>query len=122
MAIKAAKNGPTIAVWVLRATLGSLFLAIGGAKLAGVWQTVRLFAAIGWGQWFRYATGMLDVAGALLLFVPRLISYGALLLACTVGSAAVIYLALLHQNPAVPFALALAAATLAWLTRPHRVS
>lgn len=110
------------AVWVLRVALGLAFLALGAAKLTGAAQTVELFAAIGWGQWFRYLTGALDVAGAVVLFVPRWTCYGAVLLACTVGSAAMFCVLQLHQNPAVPLALTLLAATLAWLTRPRRVS
>lgn len=117
----AASNGRTIAIWVLRVVLGLTFLAVGAAKLTGAAQTVQLFAAIGWGQWFRYLTGLLDVAGAVLLFVPRWTFYGALLLACTVGSATIFYL-MLHHNPAAPLALALLAAALAWLTHPWRRS
>jgi putative oxidoreductase len=122
MAADAASKGRTIAVWVLRVVLGLTFLAIGAAKLTGTAQTVQLFAAIGWGQWFRYLTGLLDVAGAVLLFVPRWTFYGALVLTCTVGLATMLCLLLLHNNPAVPLALTLLAATLAWVTRPRRVS
>jgi uncharacterized membrane protein YphA (DoxX/SURF4 family) len=117
-----ASKGSVIVIWVLRVLVGLAFLAIGAAKLAGAWYTVQFFAAIGWGQWFRYLTGLLDVAGAMLVFVPRWTCYGAALLSCTVGSAVIITLTLLHNNPAVPLALALLSATLAWLTRPHRVS
>ncbi len=84
-AAEAASKGRTIAIWVLRVVLGLTLLAIGAAKLTGAAQTVQLFAAIGWGQWFRDLTGLLDVAGAVLLFVPRWTCYGAVLLACTVG-------------------------------------
>lgn len=44
-----------IAIWALRA-----------AKLTGSLHTVQTFAALGWGQWFRYLTGLIDLAGALL--------------------------------------------------------
>jgi uncharacterized membrane protein YphA (DoxX/SURF4 family) len=120
--MEAASKGRMISIWVLRVLLGLAFLALGGAKLAGIWQTVQFFAAIGWGQWFRYLTGLLDVVGAMLVFVPRWTCYGALLLFCTVGSAAIICIVLLDRNPAVPLALTWLAATLAWLTRPRRVS
>lgn len=122
MSVEAVSKEQTIAIWVLRVLLGLIFLAIGAAKLIGTLQTVQFFAAIGWGQWFRFATGLLDVAGAVLLFVPHWTSYGAVLLVCTVGSATVICLTILHQNPAVPLALTLLAATLAWLTRLRRQS
>jgi putative oxidoreductase len=80
-----ASRQRVIVIWVLRVFLGLAFLTIGAAKLTGSLHTVQTFTAFGWGQWFRYLTGLLDVAGALLLFVPRWTCYGALLLACTVG-------------------------------------
>ena len=116
---KTAGKARSSSIWGLRVLLGVVFLAIGGAKLAGAWQTVDFFAAIGWGQWFRYLTGLLDVVGALLLFVPRWTCIGALLLVCTVGSATLICVLLLHNNPAVPLILTLLAASLAWLTWPR---
>src|SRR5262245_9532295 len=110
-----------IAVSILRVLLGLAFLTIGVAKLTGSLHTVQTSAAFGWGQWFRYVTGLLDVAGALLVFAPRWTCYGALLLTCTVGLGAVLSL------PRPPdfwagLSLTLVAATLAWLTRPRQVS
>jgi uncharacterized membrane protein YphA (DoxX/SURF4 family) len=117
-----------ILLWTLRVFLGVIFLAVGISKLTGTGQTVDYFAAIGWGQWFRYATGILDIAGALLLFVPRWTFYGSLLLACSVGSAALISLTVLEGNAVwgrsemvwVPLLFTLLTAGLAWLTREQR--
>ena len=110
-----------IAIWVLRVLLGLAFLTIGVAKLTGTLYTVQTFEAFGWGQWFRYLTGLLDLAGALLVFVPRWTFYGALLLTCTVGLATVLSL---RRPPDFwpALSLTLLAATLAWLTRPRLVS
>ena len=110
-----------IAIWVLRVLLGLAFLTIGIAKLTGTLYTVQTFEAFGWGQWFRYLTGLLDLAGALLVFVPRWSFYGALLLSCTVGLATVLSL---RRPPDFwpALSLTLLAATLAWLTRPRLVS
>ena len=119
MAAKAASKVRTIATWMLRLLLGVAFLVIGGSKLAGVLNMVQFFAAIGWGQWFRYLTGLLDVAGAVLLFIPKWTCYGALILVGTVGMAAVLCLTILHRSVTVPLTLTLLAATLAWLTRAH---
>jgi len=44
-------------------------------------QLVGLFEAIGLGQWLRYLTGTLEVAGAILLLIPRMSGLGALMLA-----------------------------------------
>jgi len=108
----------SIATWVLRALLGVAFLVIGAAKLTSQPQTVQLFAAIGWGQWFRYLTGALDVTGALLVLSPWMPFYGAVVLGCSVGTAVVLSLALLHNNPAAGVALFALAVAVAWLTRP----
>lgn len=62
--------------WVLRILLAGVFLIIGGSKLTATLQTREFFASIGWGQWFRYLTGLLDVTGAVLLFVPRWTVWG----------------------------------------------
>jgi putative oxidoreductase len=117
-----------IAIWVLRILLGLTFLVVGTTKLTGTGQTVEYFAAIGWGQWLRYLTGLIDIAGVALLFVPRGTCYGATLLTCSVGLATLISLTVLRGNPLwggpamvlVPLAITWAAAVLAWQTRPHR--
>jgi uncharacterized membrane protein YphA (DoxX/SURF4 family) len=116
--------------WVLRVVRGLIFLAIGTTKLTGTGHTVEWFAAVGWGQWFRYLTGVFDVTGAALLFVPRWSTYGATLLTCSVGLGALLSLTVLRGNPTwgapqmvlPPIVLTLLAATLAWLTRRHRLS
>ena len=116
-----AGAGRSIATWVLRALLGLAFLVIGAAKLTSQLQTVQLFAAIGWGQWFRYLTGALDVTGALLVLSRWMPFYGAVVLSCSIGTAVVLSIARLHNNPAVGVALLALAVAVAWLTRPRRV-
>jgi putative oxidoreductase len=130
MAADAPSKWRAIAIWALRVVLGLLFLVVGTTKLTGTGNTVEYFSAIGWGQWFRYLTGLLDITGAALLFVPRWTCYGAIVLACSVGSATLIALTLLRGNPMwggsemvwVPLVITLLAVVLAWLTRPHRLS
>ncbi len=128
MAAKFPRKWQTTTIWVLRILLGVIFLAVGISKLTGTGRTVEYFAAIGWGQWFRYLTGCLDLAGTALLFVPRMTAYGAIVLACSVGLAALLSLSVLRGNlewggPQMilaPLFFTLLAATLAWLTLPRR--
>jgi putative oxidoreductase len=128
MAADVPKKWRTITIWALRICLGIAFLAVGATKLTGTANTVEYFAAIGWGEWFRYFTGFLDVSGAALLFVPRWTCYGALMLAFSVGTAALISLTVLRGDPnwggpqtvLVPLVSTLLALTLGWLTRPRR--
>jgi putative oxidoreductase len=109
-----------IVIAVLRVLLGLAFLTIGIAKLTGTLSTVQTFEAFGFGQWFRYFTGLLDLAGALLVLVRRWTCFGALLITCTVGLGAV----LSWPRPSdfwAGLSLAVLAATLTWLTWPRRV-
>ena len=111
-----------IITWFLRVLLGLAFLAIGIEKLTGTMGTIPFFAAIGWGQWFRYASGALDTAGALLIFVPRWTSYGALIITCTVGLGTILCFTMALFNPIFPLGMTLLAATLACLAwRPKQV-
>jgi putative oxidoreductase len=109
-----------IVIAVLRVLLGLAFLTIGIAKLTGTLSTVQTFEAFGFGQWLRYFTGLLDLAGALLVLVRRWTCFGALLITCTVGLGAVFS----WPRPSdfwAGLSLALLAATLTWLTWPRRV-
>ena len=109
-----------VVTWSLRVFVGLVFLGIGVEKLTGTMGTIPFFDAIGWGQWFRYASGILDTAGALLIFVPRWTSYGALIITCTVGLGTVLCITLALFNPIFPLTMTLLAATLAWLAwRPR---
>src|SRR5258705_9765852 len=66
-----------VGLWVLQIGAAGMFLMVGFFKLSGDPQMVGLFDAIGFGQWFRYVTGSLEVLGAVLLLIPRLSGLGA---------------------------------------------
>jgi uncharacterized membrane protein YphA (DoxX/SURF4 family) len=86
--------------WVLQILLALVFLAAGGAKLAGVPMMVQVFDQVGFGQWFRYVTALVEVAGAVLLLWPGRAAFGALLLSATMVGATVAHLLALHSSPA----------------------
>lgn len=71
----------------LRILLTLVFIGAGGAKLVGVDMMVATFDQIGLGQGFRYLTGIIEVAGAALLWLPRRQIIGAALLGCTMVGA-----------------------------------
>jgi putative oxidoreductase len=73
----------TITDWVLRIGVGVFFFAIGFEKFTAGPQSewVRIFAQIGWGDWFRYFTGAVETLGALLMLVPKTTLAGTALLA-----------------------------------------
>jgi putative oxidoreductase len=105
-----------IITWILRVLLGITFLGIGIEKLTGTIGTIPFFDAIGWGQWFRYFSGALDTAGALLILVPRWTSLGAFIITCTVGLGTFLCFTKALYNPIFPLVMTLLAATLVWLT------
>jgi putative oxidoreductase len=118
------QNGPNlqrgraslIALWLTQVALAVMFLMSGGSKLAGVPAMVSLFDALGLGQWFRYVTGVIEVASGIALLVPSAAVFGAMLLIATMLGAAAANL-FLGQSPAAPLVLLLVAAAVAWTRR-----
>lgn len=102
----------------VKALLTLAFVAAGAAKLAGAGMMVATFDAIGWGQWFRYLTGAIEVGGAVLLWVPGLAFLGAGLLACTMAAAVLFHLFVLGPSFVPALILGLLAAFVAWTARP----
>jgi putative oxidoreductase len=110
----AASRGKNVALWVLQIAGAAMFLMAGASKLAGAPAMVQVFDAIGWGQWFRYLTGFLEVAGAVALLIPAFAGFGALGLTAVMTGAVIAHLTVLGGNPAVPIALLAGMAAVAW--------
>jgi uncharacterized membrane protein YphA (DoxX/SURF4 family) len=79
-------------MWTLQAIVAAAFFAAGVAKLAGVPFMVQLFEQIGFGQWFRIVTGVVEIVGAVALVYPGLASIGGLWLGFTMVCAVAIHL------------------------------
>jgi putative oxidoreductase len=82
--------------WILVVLLAILFALVGGLKLLGVPGAVKEFDMIGFGQWFRYVTGVLEVTGAVGLLIPRYRLWAALLIAVIMVGATAINIWVLH--------------------------
>jgi uncharacterized membrane protein YphA (DoxX/SURF4 family) len=105
-----------VTVWVIQILLAAMFLMAGGSKLAGAPAMVELFKALGFGQWFRYVTGAVEATSAVLLLIPSMAAFGALLLVPTMIGAMAANISL-GQSPAVPGVLLILAAAVAWARR-----
>src|SRR5262249_48264456 len=64
----------------------------GAMKLRGSPDVAANFARWGYPPWFAYVTGVIEVGGAVGLFVPRVAPFAAVLLCCTMVGAAVTHL------------------------------
>jgi putative oxidoreductase len=115
--LPAPSRGRSIGIWVLSGITAFAFLAAGGAKLAGVPQMVAVFEKVG-GQWFRYVTGLLEIAGAIGLLLPRYAFFAATLLAVVMVGALISHVTVLGGSPAAPAVLLFFTATIAWLRKP----
>ena len=104
-------------LWGVKILVALAFLAAGGAKLAGVQAMIDLFNVIGLGQWFRYVTGAVEVTGAILMLIPSLAAFGALLLACTMVVAVITHLTVLPASPIPALILLVLSAGIAWTHR-----
>jgi len=107
-----------ITLWILSGLVALAFLGAGGAKLAGAAAMVELFDKVGRGQWFRYFTGLLEVAGGIGLLIPRYAFYAAGLLGVVMVGAIIAHVTVLGTSPAAPVVLLVLSGTIAWLRKP----
>lgn len=105
---------------IVQIVLSLAFLAAGIAKLVGAEMMVQTFETIGWGQWFRYVTGIIEVLGALMIWLKGMQFLGAALLTCTLIGAVVAHLTVLGPSALPAAVLGVLAAYMAWHFRPDR--
>ena len=110
-----------VVLWVLQIAAAGMFLMVGFLKLSGNPQLVGLFEAIGLGQWLRYLTGTLEVAGAFLLLIPRTSGLASLMLAGVMVCAVVTHLFIIGGSPLGAIILLVVTGVVAW-GRRHRTS
>lgn len=111
-----ARNVGNIVLWVVQVLLAAYFV-YSGYLLFGD-NFVKKFDEIGFGQWLRYVTGTLEIAGAIGLLVPRLCGLAAFGLVGVMAGAVTTELFLLANGDAVlPAELLVVSAVVAWFRR-----
>ncbi|GLW06462.1 hypothetical protein Misp01_15920 [Microtetraspora sp. NBRC 13810] len=101
-------------LWVLQVVTAAGFLLAALGKFSGAEPAASTFDAIGLGDWFRYFVGVLEVAGVVALFVPRLAGLAALAFVVLMAGAAPIELFLMGGSAVLPLALLVLSAVIAW--------
>ena len=111
-----------VGLWILQIGAAGMFLMVGFLKLSGDPQLVGLFDAIGLGQWFRYLTGTLEVAGSFLLLIPRTSGLGALMLAGVMVGAVVAHVFVVGGSPLQAIILLIVTGVVAWGRRKRTMN
>jgi len=113
----ASGKGRLIALWTLSGLVALAFMGAGGGKVAGTTVMVELFDKVGLGQWFRYFTGLLEVAAGIGLLIPRYAFSAAVLLAIVMVGAIIAHVTVLGGSPAPAGVLFVLSGIIAWLRK-----
>jgi putative oxidoreductase len=87
--------------WALRIPLALIFLFVGVIKFpanpGSPW--VRIFDLIGFGQWFRYFTAVVETLAGVLLLVPRATPIAVFLVAASMIGAILVHIFVVGLGP-----------------------
>ncbi|MFE0803730.1 DoxX family protein [Streptomyces sp. NPDC058812] len=114
-------RGARIALRAVQVLL-ALFFAVASAapKLVAHSSAAESFAEMGWGNAGMYAIGVLELAGAIALFIPALQSVAATALSALMVGAFVVQLTYFDgEHAATPLVLMVPLLVIAWARRGH---
>ena len=90
-------------LWTLRILLAAVFLFEGIDKFSERRLWLRIFEEIGFGQWFRYFTGVVEISGGLMLLIPKATVVAVGLLVCTMVGALLVHVLVIGVGPQTVF-------------------
>lgn len=105
-------------VRIAELALGTLFVVAGMVKLTGMAFMVELFASLGFGQWLRYVTALVELTGGVLLIVGHMEYLAALALAVIMVGATAASVIVFDRSPIPPALTLIALVVLAWKRLP----
>jgi len=109
-------------VRIAELALGMLFVIAGLVKLSGVALMVALFASLGFGQWLRYVTAVVELGGGVLLIIGHLEYLASLALAVIMVGATAASVMVFDRSPIPPALTLVVLLVLAWKRHPsHEV-
>ncbi len=116
-------RGTSFGLWIFTGLPALALLTAGAMKLGGSSEVAANFARWGYPPWFVNVTGVIEVGGAVCLFVPRVAPFAAALLCCTMIGAGVTHLTHGEANHlAAPIVLLLWVAAVGWARRAPLVT
>jgi putative oxidoreductase len=96
----------SICCWVLQLLLAAFFAIQGIAKLSGSPAWISRFRAWGYPDRFYFVVGLAELLGAVLLMIPRLAKFGAVMLVAVMVGATATHL--IHGEPQIMTTVVLA--------------
>lgn len=112
---RAKGRGLDITLRVVQVLMALFFLASGIPKVIGHSSAAEIFDRIGFGDWFMYSIGVLEIAGAVALLVPLLAGLAGLaFIGLMIGAFTTTVVALDGENAATPLIVIVPAAAIAW--------
>jgi putative oxidoreductase len=117
----AARRMIDVALWILQVPVAGFFMMSAMAKFTNVEPAASTFEAIGFGDWFRYLVGMLEVAGAVALLVPRLAGLAGLAFAGLTVCATLTELFVAGGGVVLPLVLLMLSVMIAWGRRASTI-
>jgi putative oxidoreductase len=108
-----------IALWVLQVVVAVAVFGVGASTVVGAAQPVQMFHEIGLGDWFRYLTGVLQLAGAVGLLIPRLCGLAGLAFVGMWLVAFGTHLFVIGGDPMPAVVFLVLTAVIAWGRRDH---
>lgn len=106
-----------IVLWVLQVVAALMFVVAALGKFSGSPAVAGTFDAIGFGDWFMYLVGALEIAGAAGLLVPRLTGPAALALTGLLVGAVVVQAFVVGSGVVAPLPFLVLTAVIAWFRR-----
>lgn len=122
LSARSQRKALNLASRVVPIAAGLLFLFAGATKLRGGPDVAAGFETIGFGQRFRYLTGIMAVAGGPLLLTPRFSGFGALLLVPVMIGAVAAHLTVFGGSPVAALVLLVGMLFVAWVRRDQIVA
>lgn len=121
---KSGSRAGHIALWVLQGLLGAFFLVAAAIpKLVGEATAVQIFDSLG-GDWFRLFIGVVELAGAIGLVIPRLAAAAGLGLVLLMVGATYVQVVIFGTPifAITTVTLGVLAGLIAWFRRPRRTA
>lgn len=104
----------SVVLWLLQILLALGFLGAAIAKFTGNPASLESFDALGTGIWFAIVIGVLEVAGAVALLVPRTAGLAALCFVVLMIGAVLVQVLAVGHGAAMPGVYLVLAAVIAW--------